>query len=95
MPASDRHAIAVKLVILIVATLARPKIGEIAHKFDCGDPFDHLEAKLVLAAETERSSVQDAKGLTVHFVSKDGQPMPHVEYLVDVVVAASIGAVRQ
>lgn len=42
--ASDRHTVAVELVVLIVTALAGTKVGEVPHELDGRDPFDHFEA---------------------------------------------------
>lgn len=41
---SDRHAVSVEFVILVVATFARAKIGEIVYELNGCNPLDHLEA---------------------------------------------------
>ena len=41
---SDRYSVAVELVILVVATFARAKIGEIVYELNGCNPLDHLEA---------------------------------------------------
>ncbi len=46
---SDRHPVAEELVVLVVAALAGPEIGEVGDELDRRDPLDHLEAELVLA----------------------------------------------
>ena len=46
---SDRHAVTVEFVVLVVAPLARPKVGEIRDELDRFDPLDVLEAQFVLA----------------------------------------------
>src|SRR6185436_17603687 len=55
---SDRLAVAVELVILVVAPLACPEVSEVAHEFDRCNPLHHLEAQLVLAAQPQRCAVQ-------------------------------------
>ena len=37
-------------MILVIATLAGSKIGEVSHELDRSDPFDHLEAQFILAS---------------------------------------------
>jgi hypothetical protein len=44
MQQSDRHAVAVEFVILVVAAFTRAKIGKIVHEFDGSNPLDHFEA---------------------------------------------------
>jgi len=51
---SDRHAAAVKFVILVVAALACAKTGKVVHELDGGNPFDQFETKSVLAAQPQR-----------------------------------------
>ena len=49
--ASNRLPVAVELMVLVVAALARAKVGEIVHELDGRDPFHHLETQLVLATQ--------------------------------------------
>ena len=62
----DWHPKTVKFMIFVVAALAGAEIREIMNEFDRRDPFHHLEAKLVFAAQ--RRAVQHADGRSVHFV---------------------------
>ena len=41
---SDRRAVAVEFVILVVAAFTRVEIGKIVHEFDGCNPLDHFEA---------------------------------------------------
>ena len=65
------------------------------NEFDRDDPFDHLEAELVLAAQPQRRAMQDADRLAVHLVGEDRQFVAHVLDLVNVIIAPAIGAVGQ
>ncbi len=51
---SNRHTVAVEFVVLIVAAVAGAQVGKVMNEFDRDDPFDHLEAELVLAAQPQR-----------------------------------------
>jgi hypothetical protein len=82
-------------VIFVIATLAGPKIGEVSHELDRSDPFDHLEAQFVLAAKPERRAMQNAERLSVHLIGEDGQAVAHIVYLMDVIVAATRGALGE
>src|SRR5579883_2211061 len=93
--ASNRHTISIEFVIFVIATLAGPKIGEVSHELDRSDPFDHLEAQFVLATQPKWRAMQNAERLPVHLIGEDSQAVAHVVYLVDVVVAASRGALRE
>src|SRR5215467_1299583 len=89
---SDRHAVSIKLVVIIVTALARPKVGVVVHELDCGDPLHHPEAQLVLAAQAQRRAVHDTKRLIVHLVGEQGQLVPQVAHRVDLIVAPAVVA---
>src|SRR4249919_1084687 len=67
---SDRHAIAVELVVLVVATWSGAQIGVVFDELDLRDPLDHLEAEFVLAAQPQRRAMQHAQRCTVHLVGQ-------------------------
>jgi len=52
------HMVPIELVILVITTLAGAQIRKIMHKLDRLDPLDHLEAKLVLHAQSKRSPMR-------------------------------------
>ena len=70
---SDRHAITVELVVLIITALACAEISEVMHEFDRCDPLDHLETQLIFASQPQRSAMQYADGRAVHLVGEDRQ----------------------
>ena len=49
---SNRHAVTIELVVLIIAALASAEVGEVVHELDGRDPLDHLEAQLVLTSQS-------------------------------------------
>src|SRR5262249_5343183 len=89
---SDRHAVSINLVVIIVTALARPKVGVVVHELDCGEPLHHPEAQLVLAAQAQRRAMHDTKRLIVHLVGEQGQLVPQVAHRVDLIVAPAIVA---
>lgn len=48
---SNRHVISIEFVIFVIAALAGTQVGKIMYKLDGSDPFNHLEAQLVLASQ--------------------------------------------
>src|SRR5262245_28149854 len=90
--ASDWHSVSIKLVVVVVTTLPRAKVGEVVHELDGGDPFHHPEAQLVLAAQAQRCAMHDAKRLVVHLVGQDGQLVPQVVHWMDLVIAPAVVA---
>src|SRR6185312_16704649 len=87
--ASNRHTVSIELMILVIAALSRAEVGEVPNKLDRRDPLDHLEAQLVLTPQPQRRAMEDAHRRPVHFVGENGQSMPHVAKLVNVVIAAA------
>ena len=73
-------------MIFVIPALTSAKVREIMNELDCCDPLHHLESKLIFTAEPQWCAVQNAERCSVHFVSKDGQFMAHVGYLVHVIV---------
>src|SRR5690348_13502402 len=92
---SDGHAVPIEFVVLVIATLAGAQLRVITHELYGLDPFDHLEAQLVLASQPQGRSVQQRERRPIHLVGKDGQLMPHVSQVVDVIIDAAIGAFRE
>jgi hypothetical protein len=48
---SNRHAVSIEFVILVIATLAGAEVREIVDELDRRDPLDHLEPELVFTAQ--------------------------------------------
>ena len=70
LPRSDRHPVAIELVVLVVAALSGAEVPEVVQELYGRKPLHHLEAQLVLAAQPYRSAVQHADRGVVHV---DGQ----------------------
>src|SRR5262252_7126157 len=54
---SDRHAVAIELVVLVEATLPSAQVLEALDEFDRLDPLDLLEPQLEFVAEPQRRAV--------------------------------------
>ena len=78
-------------MIFVITTLAGAQVGEIMYELDGPDPFDHLEAQLVLASQPEWGSMKHVERRSIHFIGEQGQPVPHVLNCVNVVVTATFG----
>src|SRR5262249_60192550 len=87
---SDRHAIAVEFVVLVIATLPRTQVAEALDELDGLDPLHLFEAQLELIAQPQRRTVQLIERLTVHLVGEEGQVVPHVVDVVRIVVASAL-----
>src|SRR5215471_15780437 len=89
---SNRHAVAVEFVILVVAPLAGPEVSEILNEIDGFDPLDVFEAQFVLAAKPQRRSVQYADRLSIHFIGQKCQMVRHVFETMDIVIPAAFAS---
>src|SRR5262249_58370574 len=92
---SDRHAIAVELVVLVVATLPRAQVAEALDELDGLNPFHLLEAQLKLVAEPQWRTVQLIERLAVHLVSEERLMVLHVFNVVHIVVASALATGRE
>jgi hypothetical protein len=48
---SDRHPVTVELMIFVISALTSAKVCKIMNELDRGDPFHHLKAELIFAAQ--------------------------------------------
>ena len=48
---SDRHPVTVEFMIFVIATLTSAKVCKITNELDSCDPFHHLKAELIFAAQ--------------------------------------------
>ncbi len=48
---SDRHPVTVEFMIFVISTLTSAKVCKITNELDSGDPFHHLKAELIFAAQ--------------------------------------------
>ena len=48
---SDRHPVTVEFMIFVISALTSAKVCKIMNELDRGDPFHHLEAELIFAAQ--------------------------------------------
>src|SRR5215469_1568016 len=92
---SDRHAIAVELVVLVVATLPFAQVAEALDELDGLNPLHLLEAQLKLVAEPQRRTVQLVERRTVHLIGEEGQMVPHVFDVVCIIVASALATRRE
>jgi hypothetical protein len=51
---SNRFPIAVELMILVVAALTGPKMGEVVDELDRGNPFHLLETELIFTPQSHK-----------------------------------------
>lgn len=91
--ASNRHTVSIEFMIFVIPALAGSQVCEIVDELYGFDPFDHLEAQLILASQSKRGSVQHAKRRSVQLIGKQGQLVPHVLNLVNIIVTAAVGPI--
>src|SRR6185312_4968561 len=75
---SDRHPIAVELVILVIASLTGAKVRKVMDELNRRYPLHHLEPELILATQPQRRTMQHADRRSVHLIGKNGQLVAHV-----------------
>src|SRR5256885_12972050 len=94
-PASEVGQLAEVLGALVVATFALVNRRDAFNERKCLDPFDHLEAELVLDPQAQQRPVQMRERLVVHLVGQQGLQVYGVLDREAVVELAALGTLTE